>query len=137
MAYGALVFMASFMIRVHGLTVAEAGSLFGVMSAVTAVIGSLGGGKLTDRLAQRDIAWVAKLPGVGLVIAVPLYIGCFYSGSLFLMVLFEFLGGILLAGAIPAAFAAKRLVFGAATWWVAVAGAFFLLKLIVLLTTDR
>src|SRR3546814_15891945 len=49
MAYGALVFMASFMIRVHGLTVAEAGSLFGVMSAVTAVIGSLGGGKLTDR----------------------------------------------------------------------------------------
>src|SRR3546814_1415179 len=75
-------------------------------------------------------AWVATLPGVGLVIAVPLYIGCFYSGSLFLMVLFAFLGGILLAGAIPAIFAAMHLVCGSARRAMAVAIAFFFANLI-------
>lgn len=130
MAYGALVFMASFMIRVHGLTVAEAGSLFGVMSAATAVIGSLGGGKLADRLAQRDIAWVARLPGVGLILAFPLYIACFHSGSLFMMVLFAFLGGILLAGVVPVIFAAMHVVCGSARRAMAVAIAFFFANLI-------
>lgn len=130
MAYGALVFTASFMIRVHGLTVAEAGGLFGIMSAVGAVVGNLGGGKLGDHLAKRDIAWVARFPGLALIAALPLYVGSFAMGSVALMIPLSLLGGILLTGAVPTIFAALHLICGSKRRAMAVALAFFFANLI-------
>ena len=43
-AYGAMVFVVSLMIRAHGLNAAQAGAVFGVISAIGAVVGNLGGG---------------------------------------------------------------------------------------------
>jgi len=72
-AYGAYVFIVSLMIRLHGVTVGTASAVFGTLSTVSAIIGSLLGGALADRLAKRDLAWVARLPGWGLIIALPIY----------------------------------------------------------------
>ncbi|NIJ39477.1 MFS family permease [Sphingopyxis panaciterrae] len=130
MAYGALVFTASFMIRVHGLTVAEAGGLFGIMSAVGAVVGNLGGGKLGDRLAKRDISWAARFPGIALIVALPLYVGSFAVGSLYVMIPISLVGGILLTGAVPTIFAALHAVCGSKRRAMAVALAFFFANLI-------
>ena len=130
MAYGALVFTASFMIRVHGLTVAEAGALFGAMSAVGAVIGNLGGGKIGDMLAKRDIAWLARFPGIILILALPLYVGAFAVGDLVLMAAISLVGGTLLTGAVPAVFAAMHTVCGSRRRAMAVALAFFFANLV-------
>lgn len=130
MAYGALVFMTSFMIRVHGLTVAEAGGLYGAMAAVSAVIGSLGGGKLADILGRRDISWIARLPGLGLIVAVPLYIAAFWTGSLIVMAAISLVTGILLSGIVPPIFAALHAVCGSARRAMAVALAFFFANLV-------
>ena len=51
MAYGALIFMPSFYVRVLGVSLAEMGSAYGSVSAASALIGTLGGGFLADRLA--------------------------------------------------------------------------------------
>lgn len=130
MAYGALVFTASFMIRVHGLTVAEAGGLFGIMSAVGAVVGNLGGGKWGDRLARRDISWAARFPGIALIAALPLYVGSFAVGSLYVMIPISLVGGILLTGAVPTIFAALHAICGSKRRAMAVALAFFFANLI-------
>ena len=130
MAYGALVFSVSFMIRVHGLSVAEAGGLFGLMSAIGAIIGNIGGGRLTDRLAKRDIAWIARLPGWGLVIAMPLYVSAFLAGNIVVMAGIFMVAGILVAGVVPPIFAAMHVVCGSARRAMAVALAFFFANLI-------
>ncbi|MDT9600112.1 spinster family MFS transporter [Sphingosinicella rhizophila] len=130
MAYGALVFTSSFMIRVHGLTIAEAGGLFGTMSAIGAVIGNLAGGIWTDRLAKRDIAWTARLPGWGLMIALPLYWGAFLAPSVPLMAGILLIASIVLTGVIPPMFSALHLVCGTSRRAMAVAIAFFFANLI-------
>lgn len=129
MAYGALVFTASFMMRTHGLSVSEAGALFGGMSAAGAIVGSLGGGILTDHLARRDIAWTARLPGWGLVLAWPLYEFAFMAPSISVMAVFFFLASILLTGVIPPMFSALHAVCGSARRAMAVAIAFFFANL--------
>lgn len=130
MAYGALIFTASFMIRVHGLSVSEAGALFGGASAIGAVIGNLGGGALTDRLAKRDIAWTARLPGFGLILALPLYLAAFMAPTVPIMAGTLIVASILLTGVVPPMFSALHVVCGSARRAMAVAIVFFFANLI-------
>lgn len=130
MAYGALVFTTSFMIRAHGLSVAEAGALFGAVSAIGAIIGSLGGGIITDHLAKRDISWIARLPGWGLILAMPAYQAAFMAPNAPMMVAILLIASVLLTGAIPPMFSAMHVVCGGARRAMAVAIAFFFANLI-------
>jgi len=130
MAYGALLFTASFMMRVHGLSVSEAGALFGGLSAAGAIVGNIGGGILTDHLAKRDIAWTARLPGWGLILALPLYEVAFMAPNLSIMAGALFLASIFLTGVIPPMFSALHAVCGTARRAMAVAIAFFFANLI-------
>lgn len=74
-AYG--VWTPSFLVRTHGLTLAQAGLLFGVASGVGAVAGSLFSGWACDRLVQRDRRWQLRLPLVGVALAIPLAMAVF------------------------------------------------------------
>jgi predicted MFS family arabinose efflux permease len=130
MAYGALLFTASFMMRVHDLSVSEAGALFGGLSAAGAIVGNIGGGIVTDYLARRDIAWTARLPGWGLILALPLYEVAFMAPNLPVMAGALFLASIFLTGVIPPMFSALHAVCGTARRAMAVAIAFFFANLI-------
>ncbi|WP_447751277.1 spinster family MFS transporter [Sphingopyxis fribergensis] len=130
MAYGALLFTASFMMRVHDLSVSEAGALFGGLSAAGAIVGNIGGGIITDYLAKRDIAWTARLPGWGLILALPLYEVAFMAPNIPLMAGALFLASIFLTGVIPPMFSALHAVCGSARRAMAVAIAFFFANLI-------
>ena len=112
MCYGAFVFIVSFMIRVHGLSTAEAGVRFGAVSALGAIVGSIGGGHLADRLAARNIAWLARVSGLGLIAAIPLYELALWSPSVAMMTGFLFVASILQTAAVPAAFCAVHIVCG-------------------------
>jgi len=111
-AYGAMVFIVSLMIRVHGLNVAQAGATFGVISAIGAVVGNLGGGALADRLARRDLAWIARVGGWGMIAALPLYELALYASTIVIMAPLLVLSTILLWGVVPPMFSALHVVCG-------------------------
>jgi predicted MFS family arabinose efflux permease len=130
MAYGAFVFTVSFMIRVHGVSVGTASAIFGTLSSVTALIGSYLGGSVADRLAKKDIGWLARLPGWGLIVACPIYEVAFGLPTLVGTVIMLSIGGLFLTGAIPAMFAALHVVCGSKRRAMSVAVIFFFANLI-------
>jgi len=75
-------FMTIFFMRVHGLSLAEAGTLFGVVQFIAAVGGLLAGGFGSDRLASMDVRWRAWAPALFLALATPCYLLGFLSGSI-------------------------------------------------------
>ncbi len=91
--YGVGQFLNSFFMRTHGLTPLEASLYFGIVGGVAAAIGTFLGGFLSDRFAPRSPTSYAWVPGVGLIVAAPLYVGGLMSPSL----------PVLLAALVPAA----------------------------------
>ena len=75
--YGYGIWTPSFLVRTHGMSMAHAGLLFGVVSGVGAVAGALTSGWLCDRLVARDVRWQIGLPMLGVVIAIPCAIAFF------------------------------------------------------------
>lgn len=69
--YGYGVWIPSFLMRSHGLTLAQAGLMFGVASGGGAILGSLCSGWLGDQLTRRDAGWQLGLPMFGMLAALP------------------------------------------------------------------
>jgi predicted MFS family arabinose efflux permease len=129
-AYGALVFSVSFMMRVHGMSVSEAGGAYGLVSSVGAVIGTLAGATLTDLLSKkRGLPWAALVPGISLIISLPLQSAAFLADSVLAMMTLVLLANCLFSAAVPAMFAALHLVCGSKRRATAVAVALFFANL--------
>jgi predicted MFS family arabinose efflux permease len=75
--YGAGSFSSPYFIRTFGLGLALVGGLFGVIGGVSSGAGTLVGGFVTDWLSKRSAAWYALVPGIGLAVALPIYIVAF------------------------------------------------------------
>ena len=75
--YGYGIWTPSFLVRTHGMGMAQAGLLFGVASGVGAVAGALFSGWLCDRMVARDVRWQLGLPMLGVVVAIPCAIAFF------------------------------------------------------------
>lgn len=80
--YAINFFLASFLIRRFGLSLAEVGTLFGLIAGGAAAIGTLGGGLLVDRFARHDARNYMRLPALCVALAGPLYAAAFLSHSL-------------------------------------------------------
>ncbi|WP_374575638.1 spinster family MFS transporter [Phenylobacterium sp.] len=72
--YGAGQFVPPYFIRTFGLNYAQVGMIVGLVGGVSAGIGTLVGGFLTDRLSKRSPRWYSLTPAIGLAIATPIYI---------------------------------------------------------------
>ncbi|HTX49201.1 MAG TPA: MFS transporter [Caulobacteraceae bacterium] len=72
--YGAGQFASPYFIRAFGLGLALVGGLFGVIGGFSSGAGTLVGGFVTDWLSKRSAAWYALVPGIGLMLAVPIYL---------------------------------------------------------------
>lgn len=129
-AYGAMVFIVSLMIRVHGLGVSRAGLIFGTVSALGAAAGNLAGGALGDRMARRDIASYPRLAGWSMMLATPCYAVAFAAPDLSIMVAALVFAMLLMWGAAPSMFAALHVVCGSKRRAMAVAVAFLFANLI-------
>lgn len=70
--YGFGNWTPSFLIRVHGLSLVEAGLLLGVAGTLGGLLGAIFGGIVTDRMARRDSSWQLKMPALGALISMPL-----------------------------------------------------------------
>ena len=128
-SYGSLVFIVSLMIRVHGMNVAQAGALYGAISAVGGVIGAVGGGALADRLAARDIAWLSRVAAGGLIVSVPLYELALWSSNPVLMAPLFLVATVVLTSVAPPAFSAIHVVCGSSRRALAIALVYFFANL--------
>lgn len=70
-AYSAMGWYPSFLIRTHGMGTAEIGLSLGLVMGGAGVIGLLLGGYLSDKLGARDTRWYLWSVAVGSLIAVP------------------------------------------------------------------
>jgi hypothetical protein len=72
--YGAGQFGSPYFLRTFGLGLAVVGVTFGIIGGVSSGIGTLAGGFITDWANRRSPVWYTLTPGIGLAIAVPIYI---------------------------------------------------------------
>jgi predicted MFS family arabinose efflux permease len=109
MGYAIGTWNPSFLIRSHGLSMQEAGLLIGLGGGISATIGTLLCGSITDRLVARDPGWQLGVPAIACLISVPLGLGFYLwpSGTAF------HLGSM----AVPQAYLFYLAFSFAATWW--------------------
>lgn len=94
--------------RVHGMTRLEIGFQFGPVSAVSASIGALLAGTLTDRLSRRDTRWLLWIPAASVMGSLPFLLGICLLPSSLGAILCAIPAGILGGGWAPAAYAAAQ-----------------------------
>ena len=70
-AYGFTIWGATFLIRVHGMSLSETGLFMGLVQGVGGGLGTFLGGYLADRFGQRDARVLTWIPAFGGVLAVP------------------------------------------------------------------
>ncbi len=78
---GLAVWMPTFFVRFWGMDVAQAGILFGGVTIIAGLVGSLAGGWLGDRLLKITGKAYFLVSGVGLILALPLGILAILSDS--------------------------------------------------------
>ncbi len=110
--YGALIFVPSMMMRVHGFALEDVGTSFGALSALATLIGTIVGSVFSGRLAVLDLRWLLRFPAIATLVSAPVALATFAVESIAL-----FLTGIpvlffLLAAALPPIFSAVQLVSG-------------------------
>lgn len=103
--YGLGAWSPSLLIRVHELSLVEAGLLLGGVGTVGGIIGAVAGGVLCDHLVQRDHRWQLWLPALGAMASAPMMLAfVMWPESQFwniagikvpVAIVFMFLGGIL------------------------------------------
>lgn len=72
--YGIGQFSAAYFVREFGLSLQTVGLVFGMIGGVSAGVGTILGGVLTDQVGRRDRRAYVLVPAAGLLIASPLYI---------------------------------------------------------------
>ncbi|HEX7759167.1 MAG TPA: MFS transporter [Caulobacteraceae bacterium] len=87
-SYAINVFGPAFLMRVHGLTAAQAGLRMGIVFGVGGLTGTFAGGVLADWLARRDEAWRARLPAIGQWLSLPTALAAWLVPDLNLATLF-------------------------------------------------
>lgn len=107
--YGYAVWTPSFLLRTHGVSIAHAGLIVGVIGGIGSVAGSLFSGLLCDRLVKHDKRWQIGLPLVGVALSIPTALAFFMWPA----------GGHWVVGSVPVphpvAFAFGFAFF--ASWW--------------------
>lgn len=128
--YGVAAFLPPFLIRVHGLGLAEVGLVAGLVNGIAAGIGTLFGGFAADHFGNRDVRFYGWMPGVMMAIATPALIGGFLVGSLWLAALLLMIGTACLYTYIAPTFARVHALVGARMRATAAAVMFLIINLV-------
>lgn len=80
--YAELTFTPAFLMRSHGLSLSQAGLLFGVGGGTTAIVMLLALGWISDRLAARDPRWLLGTVIAMIAVCLPLSVAGFLAPGL-------------------------------------------------------
>jgi predicted MFS family arabinose efflux permease len=87
--------IASFMIRSHGMSTGELGTWLALTIGLGGAVGVFCGGLLADRLAPRDKRWYMWLPALAGIIALPFTISTYLVASPYTALMLGIVPGIL------------------------------------------
>lgn len=88
---------AVIMIRTFNASTSEVGLFLGLGVLFGAPPGMIAGGFLADKMGYRDARWMAWIPAIVLLIAMPFYVGAMFVNSLFMMAFLICIGGFFVA----------------------------------------
>jgi predicted MFS family arabinose efflux permease len=88
--YGNGNFTPSFMMRIHGLSVAQVGIVLAFFGGMAGLVGTFLGGFIADRLAVRDMRWYLWVPLIAGCLSVPLGFPFLLSDNIYVVVFFLF-----------------------------------------------
>lgn len=73
--YGLSAFLPIFLVRVHAMPIEQVGAVLGLVAGIGGLLGTWGGGYLSDRLANRydDSRWHIRVPLISTIVAMPFY----------------------------------------------------------------
>jgi predicted MFS family arabinose efflux permease len=71
-AYGFTIWGSAFLIRIHHMSLSETGIAMGLVQGIGGGLGTYLGGMLADRFGRKDPRYLAWVPALGGVLAVPL-----------------------------------------------------------------
>jgi len=106
--YGIIQWFATFLIRVHGLGLAQVGLVSGLTTGVGGMLGTLTGGVGVARLLRGDDRWDLRWPMFAYGAALPLFVVTLLSRSLAATVAFNFVATTIAASAGGVALAAAQ-----------------------------
>ena len=86
--YGSLNFTTLFLMREKGMTLGEIAIWYALVIGIFTTLGMYVSGRLTDRFVARTKKAYAYIPAIGLVLAVPFFIGFVWAPSWQLALLF-------------------------------------------------
>jgi len=94
--YSAGAFSVPYFMRVHGLSLAEAGSYLGIISSLSSLVGMSIGGLGIDFIARRSIRWYALVPAIGVLLTAPIYFYAYMAAPPLVAMMCMLVGGIFL-----------------------------------------
>ncbi len=89
-------FLAPYLIRRFDLSYSEVALLVGATNFLTAAVGMLAGGILTDRLGRKNIRWYMWIPVLGILIAIPFNVSAYLQDNVLAMALFLVPAGLVI-----------------------------------------
>lgn len=97
MGLGTVIWLPAFLVRSHGMNYGEIGTYLALVAGVVGAVGTFLGGYLADRLSRRDMRWYLWLPGIAMMIVMPVAITFFLTENktlaMWLWLIPAFLGG--------------------------------------------
>jgi MFS family permease len=114
LANGPLTFDAAYVIRDLHVGIAESGLASGLIALAYVIAGNVIGGILADRLSRRDIAWLCKIPGYGMLAVFPFYAAAHMVHTLMAYTIWSAIAGTIMFGILPPIIASLLAVVGAA-----------------------
>ena len=70
--YAGAVWIPTYFMRSHGMTMLEAGAWLGIGAAIGGIAGSFASGAIVDALVPRNQRWQLRIPAIGFLISFPL-----------------------------------------------------------------
>lgn len=92
--FGLNLFLIPLLVRLHGLTLPEAGLIFAMSFSLATAVGTTSGGYLMGRLSGRDLRWTGWAPAIAIALALPLYLLAIWQTD------WRFLVGLLFAATV-------------------------------------
>jgi predicted MFS family arabinose efflux permease len=83
---GNLSFGVTFLVRSHGMSLAEAGILLGFIGGAASIVGNIAAGTIAGFLVKRDLRWNAWIPAISLFLTIFPSIGFLFGQERWLII---------------------------------------------------
>lgn len=97
MGLGTVTWLPTYLVRSLGMSYGEIGTYLALVAGLIGACGTFLGGYLADRWSKRDIRWYLWLPGIAMLIVLPIAATFFMTGNksvaMLLWIVPAFLGG--------------------------------------------